>query len=521
MNSPLAPIQPCISHTQLKAMVTDTDWDVWPVTIPNAHICATRAATQYHGRERTHFSQMDCSSHACSHREHNYHGFVMKAFPASVISGFVERVHVEQIFSAHGLRTKHNCGHSSEGQDQSVPCRVPASVAFEHEHEKCNVIKRWGCCKGRLCWICSHEDCEQIHTPCNRRGHVGLAHGVDHNLSSCELCSTSLVVRPSEDTLNSGIDSHLQQEWKSSIQGLDQNRASLHCLPSMWTWNSLRQHYVSSGGNNRDSDCSPIFDHSSTEDCIPLECGGGRCDVVRVSHPNVKCSAVPRPCNPAISPCQLHTPHAFVPIYTSSASNEVQQADEVPISYAGCAVGFGNSTGSFPGLYAPRHQKSFHCDARRASLVTCKDRATATHSHYDICQQLSLFPRTRLHRREYGGCVPADGKDTKQCTPGTWTTDAGFKIHQQGYATARADVASPSDLIDLRSIVQRPRLSIEPELSIEKVFQLFNGMAARYLPVVDSSGWLLGIVTRRQMVLCQWNLESSGKVPAGRSVPRV
>lgn len=82
------------------------------------------------------------------------------------------------------------------------------------------------------------------------------------------------------------------------------------------------------------------------------------------------------------------------------------------------------------------------------------------------------------------------------------------RVGGESIAPPQARLRFSGHLIDLASMVRRPGLSVEPDLSIERVFQLFNGMAARYLPVVDSAGWLRGIVTRKQMVLCQWNLDS-------------
>lgn len=78
--------------------------------------------------------------------------------------------------------------------------------------------------------------------------------------------------------------------------------------------------------------------------------------------------------------------------------------------------------------------------------------------------------------------------------------------------------------IDLRNMVRRSGVSIEPGLSIERVFQLFNGMPARYLPVVDSKGGFQGIITRKRMVLCQWNMESQSDAPgeeSGSTFPRL
>ena len=78
---------------------------------------------------------------------------------------------------------------------------------------------------------------------------------------------------------------------------------------------------------------------------------------------------------------------------------------------------------------------------------------------------------------------------------------------QGGLAAPGASLRFSGHLIDLGSLVRRPGLCIEPNLSIERVFQLFNGMACRYLPVVDAAGMLRGIVTRQQMVKCQWSLD--------------
>jgi CBS-domain-containing membrane protein len=83
-------------------------------------------------------------------------------------------------------------------------------------------------------------------------------------------------------------------------------------------------------------------------------------------------------------------------------------------------------------------------------------------------------------------------------------------------ATPLLPLSASGTLVNLEHLVRRPGLTIEPGLSIERVFQLFNGMACRFLPVVDTEGSLQGVITRAQMVRCQWNLER-GALPAAAS----
>lgn len=111
--------------------------------------------------------------------------------------------------------------------------------------------------------------------------------------------------------------------------------------------------------------------------------------------------------------------------------------------------------------------------------------------------------------------APSPSPSLQRRTPGCGSSTDGAPTHlRRPRSRLQGSAAAPGTslrfsghLIDLGSLSRRPGLCIEPDLSIERVFQLFNGMACRYLPVVDSAGMLLGIVTRQQMVKCQWSLD--------------
>lgn len=61
-------------------------------------------------------------------------------------------------------------------------------------------------------------------------------------------------------------------------------------------------------------------------------------------------------------------------------------------------------------------------------------------------------------------------------------------------------------MLDLSGIVKRCGISISPGMSVERVFQLFNAMACRFLPVIDGKGKFHGVITRREIVRCQWQM---------------
>ena len=184
------------------------------------------------------------------------------------------------------------------------------------------------------------------------------------------------------------------------------------------------------------------------------------------------------------------------------------------------ASGGGSSAGTHSGITVfPRTPKHAQCTPRAVGPL---ESATASYT-------TTVGTRSTPGHSESSLQSPVDQawKDPGATTaPELCTPPEPLLAHMRGVNPVRsirrmkarvggASIAPPQarlrfsgHLIDLGSVVRRPGLSVEPDLSIERVFQLFNGMAARYLPVVDSAGWLRGIVTRKQMVLCQWNLDS-------------